>query len=64
MYFRFVEKQKGEKLKTTESALDPIPIAGHAPFFVDSQPTGVTNEGLQQILPAELLKLDKKRNYS
>eukprot|EP00210_Caulerpa_lentillifera_P009139 g8713.t1 len=61
---RFVEKQMAEKLKTTESALDPVPLAGHAPFFVDAQPSGVTNKGLQQILPAELLKLEKKRNYS
>jgi len=58
---RFVEKQKADKSVGSLSALDPIPLAGRSPSFVDAQPNGVNNEGLQQILPKNVLHLGKEQ---
>ena len=58
---RFVEKQKLGHNAKAMSALDPTPLAGQSPFFVDAQPQGVNNEGLRQVLPENLLHLGNDR---
>ena len=60
MLDRFVEKHKVDKSVGCLSALDPIPLAGQSPSFVDAQPNGVNNEGLQRILPENVLQLGKE----